>query len=563
MKHVRWFAVAMVAALVFGACASSEDDSAETSATSTTQASGPTSPQTPTTQAAPERVTIRLAASTQGGGFPTPYAGIRGPGRLKATFFFDTLTFPDTTGQPKPWLADSWDVADDGVTWTFDLRDDVTFHDGEALTAEDVVFTFEYNMSGPGSSTGAAVSGIASVTAVDDYTVEIVTEGPDPTFIDNIGGPFGVQIMPQHIWEGVEDPVQFRGDEATIGSGPYVIRSFDQATNSFDLEAFEDFFLGPPVVERLQLLPVNDELLALQRGEIDSASGLQANIPEAQLDALSQQYELLTARGEYNVQLFFNQDQGFPYSEKAFRQGVVYALDRVDLIDVMVGGAGLPGSAGHLGPANVYLNEDLPPYDFDPDQAADLFDEIGLVDADGDGDRDLPDGSDFVIPFVTSERDIEEARLVGGYLDEVGIRTDIESVDQATMDARAAANNYSMSIVHFGGLSGDPSRLAERFASTSQSQSFTRVPSMSNEEFDMLAAEQATILDMDERAEVIDRMQEILAEEMPAIGLYVPDQRTFVNSEKYQGWGYTPGCPPCGASMNKRSLVTGSAEPVS
>lgn len=554
MKHVRWFAVALVAALVFGACASSEDDSAETSAPSTTQAAE---------QAAPERVTIRLAASTQGGGFPTPYAGIRGPGRLKATFFFDTLTFPDTTGQPKPWLAESWGVADDGVTWTFNLRDDVLFHDGEMLTAEDVVFTFEYNMTGPGSSTGAAVTGIASVTAVDDYTVEIVTEGPDATFIDNIGGPFGVQIMPQHIWEGVEDPVQFRGDEATIGSGPYTIRSFDEATNSFDLEAFEDFFLGPPVVERLQLLPVNDELLALQRGEVDAASGLQANIPDAQLNALSEKYELLTARGEYNVQLFFNQDQGFPYSEKAFRQGVVYALDRTNLIDVMVGGAGLPGSAGHLGPANAHLNEDLPPYDFDPDRAAELFDEIGLVDSDGDGDRDLPDGSEFVIPFVTSERDIEEARLVEGYLGEVGVRTKIESVDQSTMDARAAANNYSMAIVHFGGLSGDPSRLADRFATTSKGGSFTRIPSMSNEEFDMLAAEQATILDMDERGEVLDRMQEILAEEMPAIGLYVPDQRTFVNAEKYQGWGYTPGCPPCGASMNKRSLVTGSAEPVS
>lgn len=553
MKHVRWYAALAVAALVLVACGSSGDDGESAS----------TSPGgTSTTTEVAERVTLKLAASTQGGGFPTPYAGIRGPGRLKATFFFDTLTFPDTTGQPKPWLAESWSVADDGVTWTFDLRDDVVFHDGEALTAADVVFSFEYNMTGPGSSTGAAVSGVSSVTAVDDYTVEILTEAPDPTFVDSIGGPFGVAILPEHIWSTVEDPVQFRGDQATIGSGPYRIRSFDEATNSFDLEAFDDFFLGEPVVERLQLLPVNDELLALQRGEVDAASGLQANIPEAQLAALSEEYELLTARGEYNVQLFFNQDVGFPYSEKEFRQGVVYALDRMDLIDRMVGGAGLPGSAGHLGPANVYLNSDLPPYDFDLDRAEELFDAIGLVDSDGDGTRDLPDGSDFVIPFVTSERDIEEAQLVTEYLRAAGITTDVESVDQPTMDARAAANDYSMAIVHFGGLSGDPSRLAERFASTSQSTSFTRVPSMSNSDFDALAAEQATILDEEERRPVIDRMQEILAEEMPAIGLYVPDQRTFVNSEKYRGWAYTPGCPPCGAALNKRSLVTGSAAPV-
>lgn len=546
MKRIRWFATAVAASLVLSACTSSGDDAQQTA---------------PPSGQIPERVTIRLAASTQGGGFPTPYAGIRGPGRLKATLFFDTLTYPDSTGQPEPWLAKSWAVADDGVTWTFNLRDDVRFHDGQALTAEDVVFSFEYNMTGPGSSTGAAVSGIASVKATDDSTVQIVTKTPAPAFLDDVGGPFGVQILPKHIWEAVTDPVQFRGPEATIGSGPYRIRSFDEATNSFDLEAFDDFFLGAPVVERLQLIPVNDELLALQRGEVDAASG-QANIPQAQIDALKGQYDLLTARGEYNVQLFFNQDKGFPYSAKEFRQGIVYALNRVDLIDRMVGGAGLPGSAGHVGPANVFLNEKLPPYNFDAAKARGLFDKIGFVDKDGDGTRDLPDGSQFVIPFVTSERDIEEAQLVTEYLKTVGIATDVQSVDQPTMDARAAANDYSMAIVHFGGLSADPSFLVDRFATTSKSKSFTRVPSMSNAEFDKLAAEQASILDVKERGKIVDRMQAILADEMPAIGLYVPDQRTFVNAKKYKGWAYTPGCPPCGVSLNKRSLVTGSAKPV-
>lgn len=561
----RVLAGAASLAVILSGCSSSPtvDDPVAAESPTASGAEG-TASEPATTDAAPsnERVTIRLAASTQGGGFPTPFAGIRGPGRLKATLMFDTLTFPDVTGEARPWLAESWETSDDGLTWTFNLLDGVVFHDGEPLTADDVVFSFNYSLTGPGSETGAAISGIASVTALDDTTVEIVTEQVQPAFLGDVGGPFGVAILPEHIWADVDDPAQFQTDEALIGSGPYTVASLDVATNTFDLVAFDEFHQGAPVVERLQLIEVGDELLALQQGEIDAGSATQSAVPDAQMDALLQQYELLTARGEYNVAMFFNQDEGFPYDEKAFRQGVVYALDREDLTGRMVGGAGLPGSAGQLGPDSTFLNEDLPDYAFDQDMANELLDEIGLVDGDGDGVRDLPDGSAFTIPFITSERDIEEAQIVGEYLRDVGLTVEIESVDQPTSDARSQENNYSMAIVHFGGLSGDPSNMASRFDSTSKSQSFTRIQSFRNDEFDQLTKEQATIIDVEERGAIVDQMQEILADELPGIGLYVPDQRSFVNTEKYQGWAYTPGCPPCGSSLNKRMLVTGNADPV-
>ena len=118
-----------------------------------------------------------------------------------------------------------------------------------------------------------------------------------------------------------------------------------------------------------------------------------------------------------------------------------------------------------------------------------------------------------------------------------------------------------MAIVHFGGLSSDPNGLVNRFASTSRSQSFTRVQGFRNPRFDQLAAEQATTIDPAKRKQLVEEMPAILADELPQLSLYVPEQIAPADTRKFNGWAYTPGCPPCGISLNKRMLTTGNADP--
>lgn len=509
-------------------------------------------------------MTIRLAASTQGGGYPTPFASVRGPGRLITTFMFDTLAFPDVTGQPKPWLAKSWETSPDGKTWTFRLQDKATWQDGQPLTADDVVFSFDYDLKGPGAATGIAqgITYIDSVTASDPATVVITLNSVRPSFLSDITGPFGIAIIPRHIWGSVTDPAHFQGDQALIGSGPYRLRQFDVTTNTFDFVANDAFYLGKPKVQELQLVQVGDPLLALQRGELSAASAGNTVIPQSQFDDLSKQFQLLTAPGEFNVALFFNPGAGFPYDQVAFRQAIAYAIDRQDMVKRLVGGRGVPGSAGALGPGNRFLNGSLPDYAFDLAKAGTLLDQVGLKDGNGDGVRDNPNGSPFVISLLTTSADNPQAELVLEYLRAAGLKVEITSVDQPTSDARDSAGDYRMAIVHFGGLSGDPSGLASRFGSKSKSTSFTRVPGYKNPTFDQIAAEQATTLDPARRKQLADQMQAILANDLPQLSLYVPEQIAFVDTKVFGGWAYTPGCPPCGASMNKRMLVTGSAAPV-
>jgi peptide/nickel transport system substrate-binding protein len=545
-RKLRIAAGAVVLALAASACSSSDDTS--TSATSTP---------------GQERTTLRVAASTQSGGYPTPYGAIRGPGRLVSTYIFDTLGFPDSTGEVKPWLARSWSSSADGKTWTFNLHENVKFHDGTPLTSDDVVFTLTYNISGAGSTTGAytGFTYIDTVTAPDPKTVVVTLKNTRPSFLQDIAGTFGMGIVPKHIWQNVTDPAKFQGTQALIGSGPYKIENFDLTTNSFNFVANEDFFLGPAKVRQYQLVPVADALLALERGEVDAASGGNGLIPQVQFDALSKKYKVLTAPGEYNLALFFNSSKGFPYNEQAFRQGVVYGIDRKDMVTRLVNGRGIPGPAGALGPGNAFLNKNLPPYNYDKAKAASLFDQINLRDRNNDGMRDRPDGTPFKVPLSVSSSDSQEAQLVKEYLRGVGIDVDINAVDQQTSDDRGAKGDYEMAIQHFGGLSGDPSGLITRFTSTSRSTSFTRVHGYNNPEFDRVANEQSAETDPAKRRQLVDRMQQILAEDLPQISLYVPDQIAFVDTKKFGGFAYTPGCPPCGTYGNKRNLHSGNANP--
>lgn len=540
---MRMAAVSCVLALAAAACGST-----------TKKATSPTS------DGEPARVTLRIQAPPSGG-YPTPYGAIRGPGRLITTYLFDTLAFPDVTGQPKPWLAKSWESSPDGKTWTFQLADNVRFHDGTPLTADDVVFSFDYNLKGPGRATGVAqgVTYIDSVTAPDPKTVVITLNSVRPSFLSDIAGAFGFAILPKHIWSTVTDPARFQGPSALIGSGPYKLEKFDLTTNSFDFVANDDFFLGKPRVQRYQIVPASDALLALERGEVDAASTGNAFVPQAQYDALAKRYEVLTAPGEYNIALLFNLNKGFPYDQMAFRQGVVYALDRKDMV---LGGRGIPGPAGALGPSNEFLNKNLPPYNLDRARAASLLDSVDLRDRNNDGLRDRPDGSPFKIPLAVSSAHTQQAQLVKEYLRAVGLDVELNALDQQTVDARGASGDYEMAVQGFGGLAGDPSGLIPRFTSNSRSTSFTRAHGYRNPTFDQIANEQASTVDVAKRRQLVDQMQAILAEDLPQISLYVPDQITFVDTKKFDAFAYTPGCPPCGATGSKRLLVTGQATPV-
>lgn len=519
----------------------------------------PDAPDSPEEEAdANERVErLRLA----GGDFgpPTPFAYVRGPGLIQTGFLFDTLLWMNPEGETIPWLAEDWESNEDGTEWTFTLREDVQWHDGEPLTVDDVVFSFDYLTDGPPGISSRNLDVVDDVVAEGDREVVFQLSEPYAGFEDNIAGLWGMFVLPEHIWSDVEDPQQYLDDDAFVGTGAYELVEYDDSAGSYLYEANDDFFLGEPHVQRLEFIPeIEDELLALERGELHAAGVSREPLPDEQFESFEAQFGLVEASGEWNHALHFNLDAGFPFDEVDFRHAVAYAIDRHDMVDRLLFGRGQPGSTGAMTPDHPYTPDDLPTYEHDLERADELLDGLGIEDTNGDGVRELPDGEPFRIELLSSQRfGPRDPQLVAEYLGEAGLDVQVTMLDRASADEAGNEGNYTMALHGYGGLGSDPDRLRTRFQSEAPPSGQSTVHGYANERFDELAEQQRITVDEAERQEIVAEMMHIVAEDLPLLSLYVPDRLTFYDASVFDAWAYTPTCTPCGATRNKYLYVTG------
>jgi peptide/nickel transport system substrate-binding protein len=221
-------------------------------------------------------------------------------------------------------------------------------------------------------------------------------------------------------------------------------------------------------------------------------------------------------------------------------------------------GRGEVGSAGGLAPSHRLIADDLPDYAHDPAQAEALLDELELVDADGDGFRDLPDGETFTIDLLASNRfSPQTPQLVAEQLREVGLRVSPDLRDGASADEAGVEGAYTLALHGYGGIASDPDFLRTRFSSRVPARAFWRAQGYENERFDDLAQQQLSTIDTDERRELLVEMQQVLAEDLPVLPLYVPNRVLYYQPATFDAWYYTPGCSPCRGSRNKHMHVTG------
>ncbi len=532
---------------------------AATAPEATTASSAPTEAPTaiPTEAPAPHVDVVRL----EGGdwGYPSPYGYVRGPGYARTLLIFDTLVWKDSSGELIPWLATEWKGSDDGLTWTFTLRDGVKWHDGQPFTADDVIFSVEYFKANVAPFSGSQTDSIETVTKLADTQVEFKLTKPTATFLEGAAG--AMIIIPKHVWEGVADPKTFTGPEAVIGTGPYKLVEYSKEDGSYLFEANHEFFLGDPYVQRIEFLPTSDALLALANGELDMADvGVQTAATDELLAPFQQTpFKIIDAPGEWTMGFYMNLMGDTPLADVRVRQAIAYALNLQDMVDRLLLGSGTPGSPGFLPPANPYYNPAITAYPHDVEQAKVLLDEAGYRD-DGSGVRKNDNGValEFDLTYANSDSP-RNAELIQAALAEVGFQIKPVVVDRATRDAAATDGTYQMILVGFGGLGGDPDVLRRNFASTSKYKGFTRAFGYANPDFDVLANKQISMTDEAERQEAIYQLQTILAQDVPVIPLYYPTRVTIFNTDVFDAWYYTPGGFGGGipTAFNKHVFVIG------
>ena len=472
-----------------------------------------------------ERVTIAGGNN----GYPSPFAfSSSGPfGFLRNSFIFDTLTWKDDTGVI-PWLAKSWELSEDGLTYTFKLEDDVQWHDGEAFTADDVVFSFDYYKTYPFNWNGD-ITQIKSVEKIDDATVAFHLNNKYAPFLSDLVGI--VPIIPEHVWSTVTNPVEYREDAALVGTGPYKLKQYDSASGQYLFEANENFFKGEVIVKELAFVSASNKLLALQNGEIDAT--YTSNYADVQTAEAAGFKTIKSEPAGSVVRVSFNMDHA-QLGDKKLRQAIAYALARAEISSKITGGEPMVGNAGVIPTDSPWYNENVKQYDYNVAEAERILDELGYK-KNANGVRE-----DLKLRLMTSSS-MQDSVMIQEMLKEVGIDLELVQLDSAAFAVALGENNYDMAITAHIGASGDADFLRLWFSGQAANMWSSRGKSLDLDEFHQLAEQQMQELDQTKREAIVDEMQNILAEELPTLVLYHRPFYHIHNAEVYDNWKNTYG----------------------
>ena len=400
---------------------------------------------------------IRIADGKGAWGYPNPFRHYpRGPGYLRMSWAFDTLVWKDAEGFI-PALAESWHYDPASLTFTFDLRENITWHDGRRLDADDVAFTVTYFKEHPYQWVPLEV--VLEAKAVDATRVIFTLARPYAPFMEYIAGT--MPIIPKHVWEEVKDPRRYDDPRAFIGSGPYRFVDFDKAKGTYLYEAFDDYYQGRPKAARLIYVKAADPIMALSTGKADVA-----NIKPDMARILEKKGMTIVenARG-WNKKLMINHRIP-PFDDRRFRHALAHAIDRREIIEKAHRGYGSPASFGLLSPDNEFYSPHTRTYLPDPVAARRILESLGY-ERGPDGFYTLH-GEPLTVEILVSNISVAGARsqdrdgeVIKRQLERVGIRVDLLTMEQTTTDGRVKNWEFQLAVSGHGGLLGDPTILKQ------------------------------------------------------------------------------------------------------
>ena len=347
-----------------------------------------------------------------------------------------------------PWLAtEVVQIDDEGRVWEAEIRQGVKWHDGTDFTADDVVFTYNLYLNGPANRWTHHVSDvprIEHITKVGPYRVRFEAPRPMPNF-DLVTAP-EMPILQQKQWEGVEDPRTMM--DPVIGTGPYKIVDY-KADEYYHLVAFDDYWGGKPTVDEITLVMIKDPqtmFAALKSGEIDAAARA---LPPELVDEWKDDpaIEIVQAPTMWGTWMQMNLNDPL-FNDRELRYAISLAVDGDALVDRVMLGRAQSGKHGwpHLDSTWTKPGLAVP---FDTAQSMAGLDAVGMVDADGDGFRDKPDGTPIDFRIVVSTNQplyVRAAEIMVEQLAAVGLKSHVEAVDAATFSNLTADGNYEFSI---------------------------------------------------------------------------------------------------------------------
>lgn len=468
-----------------------------------------------------------------------------------SALIFRGLTHLNDHGEVVPDLAERWEASDDGLTYTFHLRQGIQWHDGAPFTARDVAFTIKaiQDPAYQGVPYLARFWKEVSVLADDDYTVRFILAEPLAPFLNYTT----LGLLPRHLLASVP-PAAFPNAEFNtqpVGTGPFQV---EEVSAQWIRLIPNPGFPGPrPHLQRLEFrfYPDPQSLLeAYKRGEILAISRVVPQLIPAASTLTTLNLYSARLSGYGLIYLNLNDPENLPFfGQREVRQALLHALDRQRLVDEVLNGQGIVAESPIMPDTWAYWDAH-PDYPYSPERAAELLDAAGWIDRDGDGIRDK-DGRRLEFRLVTNDDPLRQRLAEGAAAQwrKVGVAVVPETVGFARLVGEYLAPRRFEAVLAGLEFSGDPDPYPLWHSSQGTGLGQNYAGFALREADEVLEAARMTT-DVHERIHLYRRFQEIFAEEVPALLLYYPVY-TYGVDEKVRG----VQVPPLNAPADRFATV--------
>lgn len=446
---------------------------------------------------------------------------------------FDRLVTIGSDGNPKPELATTWAISEDGMEYTFFLRSDVTWHDGEEFNAEDVIFTFQTVQALEGEDSFSREFNDLTFQKIDDFTVVVNLPETNPTLMDTLA----FQIVPEHILGEIRPAnIKFSSfNKHPIGTGPFMIQSLGSET--LVLLRHEDYYAGTPTLEKITYRFYSDEVEAadaLRTFEIHTLVNPTGNTLKKINSYQSYTQYSFTSQLRQKL-IYFNLRNTGPLSYPTVRQALSAATDRQLLVKTLVEG-GTP-SIGPIPQNSWAFDSTIDRFTFDIERANQLLDQTSWIYPEGDTAAEYRSNAEgeLIIPvtYLETETNNNILSLLQEQWKKAGIRLELNPQSYERISSETVPRRNFDALLFEIECTPDPDKYNFWHSSNIEYPGLN-LSGYNFERVDILLERARTETEKDSRAEDYGLFQMFIMTDMPALYLYHPNY-TFIAHTSVKG----------------------------
>ncbi len=417
-------------------------------------------------------------------------------------------------------LADSYTISDDGKEYTIKIKNNVSFHNNDKLTVDDILFTYDLIKNSDYHSPFRSAFANVEAEKIDDYTIKFSLAEPYAPFLELLN--FG--ILPKNIWKNVnpQSILLFEANLKPIGSGPYkfksLIKNKDGDLKEYRLTLNDNYYGAKPYIKNINFkffIDYSEAINALNDNQVNGLSYLPYSESSSLLAKNSLSLHQLIK--PQIVSLFFNKDKIKSFSDKTIRVALAQAINKQQLVDNVFKGAYQVANSP-IPASNFSFNNNLKLYNYDPGASADVLRSKSIT---------------LTLSVIDRQENIAVANGIKSYWEMAGVKVTIKTIP--VEQVADVIKNRDFEVLLYGeSVGGDPDVYAFWHSSQTSGKGLN-LAAYNNSEVDKLLSDARVIHNVNDRAVKYQKFQELLNNDLPVIFLYSPAY-TYVQDSKLKGF---------------------------